>query len=292
MSRMPVDGIAYEVRVGGAGPAVLLLHGFMGRASDFAPFLPALRRTSTTVSVDLLGHGRSDAPAEPARHAVERQAANLATILDRLGLAPALIVGYSFGARIALALAVGHPGAVRGLLLESPSAGIADPAAREERRSSDEALAARIEQGGLEAFVDEWQALPLFAGDRGLPAHARDRLRAARLRNHPAGLAASLRGAGQGAMTPLHEKLAGISVPVTVLAGTLDPVGLARATDVAEAIPRARLVVLEGVGHAPHREAPARFRAILAEAARAATAPPDRADPSKSAAPTTRRSPA
>ena len=77
-------------------------------------------------------------------------------------------------------------------------------------------------------------------------------------------LAASLRGAGQGAMEPMQAELGGIGIPVTVVAGALDPTGEARARDVAGAIPGARLVVIPDAGHAPHREAPAPFARALA----------------------------
>jgi 2-succinyl-6-hydroxy-2,4-cyclohexadiene-1-carboxylate synthase len=267
VSRILADGVRYEVRTGGTGPAILLLHGFAGRGADFGPFLAELRRIATTVVVDLLGHGRSDAPADPTRHAVERQAVDLAAILDRLDLAPAAVVGYSFGARVALTLAVEHPAAVRSLLLESPSAGIPDDGERAERRLADEALAASIERDGIEAFVDRWwETAPVFASERGLPVATRTRLRADRLRNRPAALAVSLRGAGQGAMRPLHDRLGTIRVPTTVVAGSLDPIGVERASAVARAIPAARLVVVEGVGHAAHREDPRRFQSILHEA--------------------------
>ena len=266
MSRVAVDGARYEVRVGGDGPSVLLLHGFTGRGADWAPFLPALRRVATTVVVDLLGHGRSDAPVDPGRHRIERQADDLAFILERLGLAPANVVGYSFGARLALAMILDRPRAVSGLLLESPSAGFADPAERAERHRSDLALADRFERDPIESSMDAWAAQPLFDSERALSPAARARLRAARLRNRPAGLAASLRGAGQGSMPSLHRRLASIAVPTTVIAGALDATGLVRARVVAGAIPGARLVVVEKAGHAPHREAPSRFRDLLCAA--------------------------
>lgn len=264
MSRIAPDGARYEVRVEGKGPAVLLLHGFSGRGADWGPFLPALRRIATTVVVDLLGHGSSDAPPDPLRHALERQAADIAEILRRVGAAPAAVVGYSFGARVALRLALDTPAVVRALVLESPSPGIADDAERAMRRASDEVLAGRIERDGIEPFVDTWwEASPVFASEARLPAAARARLRAARLRNRPGALAASLRGAGQGAMTPLHARLREIAVPTLVVAGSCDPSGLERARSVAAGIPRALLEVVEDAGHAPHRERPAAFRRLL-----------------------------
>jgi 2-succinyl-6-hydroxy-2,4-cyclohexadiene-1-carboxylate synthase len=264
VTRVVVDGARYEVRMSGTGPAALLLHGFSGRAVDWSPLAARLRRSMTTIAVDLLGHGRSDSPTDPARHAVERQAADLVAILRRQGAEPAAIVGYSFGARVALRIAVDEPAVVRALVLESPSAGIADPQARARRREADDDLAGRIERDGIESFVDTWwEATPVFASERTLPAATRARLRAQRLRNRPEALARSLRGAGQGAMAPLHGRLAEITAPTLVVAGALDPIGAVRAGAIATAIPGARLALLEGAGHAAHRESPGRFRRLV-----------------------------
>jgi 2-succinyl-6-hydroxy-2,4-cyclohexadiene-1-carboxylate synthase len=258
------DGVAYAFRRSGDGPTVLLLHGFTGSAADWEPFRPALERLTSPIAVDLLGHGASDAPDDPARHAVERQAADLADLLRAGGAAPAHVAGYSFGARVALRLAADHPDVVMSLFLESPSAGIAEAGERATRRAADETLACLLETDGMAAFVDRWQALPLFATERALPETDRAAIRVARLRNDPRGLAASLRGAGQGAMAPLHAALPAIAVPITIVAGALDPAGLPRAESVASAIPSARLVVVDGAGHAVHREQPARLARELA----------------------------
>jgi 2-succinyl-6-hydroxy-2,4-cyclohexadiene-1-carboxylate synthase len=263
VTRLRVDGASYEVGTGGDGPALLLIHGFTGRGADWAPFLPALRRVAATISVDLLGHGNSDSPTDPARHAVERQAADMASILRQLGMAPADVLGYSLGARVALRMAVAEPDVVARLVLESPSAGIADTAARAGRRAADEQLAEIPDREGIEAFVDRWENLPLFAPERALPARHRARLHAARLRNRPEGLAASLRGAGQGAMEPLRDCLPSVTAPTLVVAGALDEAGADRARTIAAGIPGARLAIMEGVGHAPHREAPDRFALLL-----------------------------
>ena len=263
MSRIHIDGASYWVQIGGEGPPVLLIHGFTGSALDWAPFLPALQKKATTIAVDLLGHGQSDSPVDPARHAVERQAADLAAILRRLGASPAAVVGYSLGARVALRMAVAQAGVVARLLLEGPSAGIEDAADRTARRAADEQLAQLLEQRGIEAFADRWASLPLFASERLLPQEARYSLRAARLANDPEGLAASLRGAGQGSMEPLFGRLGRVKAPTLVAAGTLDETGRLRAEDISAAIPGARLNLIEGAGHAVHREAPDRFKAIL-----------------------------
>jgi 2-succinyl-6-hydroxy-2,4-cyclohexadiene-1-carboxylate synthase len=263
VTRIHIDGASYQVRIGGGGPPLLLIHGFTGRGSDWVPCLPALQWAVTTIAVDLLGHGDSDSPAEESRHAVERQAADLAAILRRLGAAPAAVVGYSMGARIALRMAVASAGVVARLILESPSAGIADAADRAARRAGDEQLAQLLEREGTATFVERWESLPLFASERALQPAARARLHDARLRNRSDALAASLRGAGQGAMEPLHDRLSRVKIPTLVIAGAIDDAGSDRARTVAAGIPGARLAIMEGVGHAPHREAPGRFTTLL-----------------------------
>lgn len=265
MSSLVVDGLRYAYQVGGYGPPILLLHGFTGRGSDWARFLPALRRRHRTIAVDLPGHGRSETPADPARHRLEQIAADLATILRTLDAAPAAVVGYSMGARVALRLALDAPGVVERLVLESPSAGIADAAERVRRQARDEALARLLEGEGIAAFVDAWQAQPLFASQAALAPSARANLRRRRLANRPAGLAASLRGAGQGTMAPLHDRLGEIRVPTLIIAGALDPTGLARARAIAAAIPDARLAIVDEAGHAPHLERPAAFRRLIVD---------------------------
>lgn len=258
------DGVRYAIADDGRGAELVLLHGFTGSGAEWDPFVPMLARLTRVLRPDLLGHGGSDRPADPARHDVARQAADIAAYVRGEGIARIDLAGYSFGARVALRLALDHPALVRSLLLVSPSAGIADPAARAARRAADEALADDLEREGIDPFVARWEALPLFASERTLPAVVQQRQRAARLANDAAGLAASLRGAGQGAMASMHGELGRLAIPVTVLAGALDATGGERAREVAGAIRDARLVVLPDAGHAPHREDPDRFARELA----------------------------
>ena len=263
MVRLAVNGVHLEVRSTGEGPPVILLHGFTGRGASWSAQLRDLARGHRTIVVDLLGHGRSDAPADPARYAVACQAQDVAAILARLDALPADVIGYSMGARIALRLAADHPAAVGRLVLESPSPGIADAATRAERRARDESLAATIERDGVAAFIDLWEAQPVFASHAELPDTARRRLRAERLANRPRGLAASLRGAGQGAEPPIEGHLREVHASTLVIAGALDAAGRDRAAEVASALPDARLEIVPDAGHTPHLERPLAFRRLV-----------------------------
>lgn len=251
------DGVAYEVHDHGRGPVVVLLHGFAGSSRTWDGVMGALG-TRRTLAVDLLGHGGSDAPC-PARHAVERQAADVAWLVAGLCDGPVDVIGYSFGARVALRLAVDAPERLRRLVLESPAAGIRDAEARAARVTADERWAGLLEAGDMAAFDDAWEAQPLFASRASSPEMVRSTIRDEHLAGNGRALAASLRGAGQGVMEPLHGRLPDIAAPTLVLAGALDPVGRGRAEEVAGLIPDARLAVIADVGHAPHIEQPPLF---------------------------------
>ena len=272
MSAIVLDGLRWEIRERGHGQPLLLLHGFTGRGSGWGAHATAFARHFRVIVVDLPGHGRTR-PSDPVRGvrpsrvSVERTADDLATILARADAAPAHVLGYSLGARIALRLAIAHPEGVRRLVLESPSAGIAATEERAARRVADAALADRLERDGMETFVDAWERQPIFASHAAMPApratrHPAARLRAERLANTPASLALSLRGAGQGSMEPLHDRLASVRIPTLVIAGALDPIGLARAEIVAAGVPGARLEIVRDAGHMPHLESQARVRSL------------------------------
>jgi 2-succinyl-6-hydroxy-2,4-cyclohexadiene-1-carboxylate synthase len=265
MTSARVGDIAFEVRETGDGSPILALHGFTGTGATWTGLGEALRGGRRVIAPDLLGHGESSAPVEPARYAIERQADDLAALLSALDAHPADVLGYSMGARLALVLARRHPGAVRRLVLESPSAGIPDAAARAGRQRDDEAFAAQLERDGLAAFVDAWEAQALFASQQGLPREVRERQRLERLSHDQRGLAASLRGAGQGIMPPLHERLPDVGCPALVIAGALDPVGLERAREVTVGLPVALLEVVSESGHAPHLEQPDVFIRLVSE---------------------------
>jgi 2-succinyl-6-hydroxy-2,4-cyclohexadiene-1-carboxylate synthase len=165
------------------------------------------------------------------------------------------------GGRLALHAALALGGQVTRLVLIGASPGLADPAERAARRTADEALADRIEQIGLEAFVREWAEQPLFDG---IPRGIAEQVQADRRRNTPAGLAAALRGLGTGAMPPLWDRLGELAAPVELVVGERDEKFRAIAERMAAALPAARLHVVPGAGHAVHVEAPGAVAEIIA----------------------------
>lgn len=265
MPSYTVDGVRFHYEVAGDGPPLLLLHGFTGSSANWQSLTGRLSARRTAILVDLIGHGQSDAPASLKHYRLPRVAEDLAALLDHMGISRTDVLGYSMGGRVALHLAVHRAERVTRLVLESASPGLADPAQRTARVRSDEALAARIERDGVAAFVDVWQALPLFETQRRLPEARRSTLRAQRLQNSPRGLANSLRGMGSGAQASLWDELTGIQMPVLLLTGQADAKFCAIAGQMAAALREATLQVIPAAGHAVHLEQPDLFcDAVLA----------------------------
>lgn len=256
------DGVSLQVVEQGAGSPLLVVHGFTGSSASMAGVAAALSDRHRVVRVDLLGHGRSDAPRELAAYAMARCTAQLAGALDALAIPRAHLLGYSMGGRVALALAAFHPERVASALLVGARAGFEDPAERAARVLDDERLADQIEREGVPAFVERWMALPLFATQRRLGAEALAAARAERLTNRAHGLAASLRAIGAGAQPPLHALLPGVQLPVLLVVGAEDARFATVARDLAHRLPRARLAVVPDAGHAAHLENPRAFAQI------------------------------
>jgi 2-succinyl-6-hydroxy-2,4-cyclohexadiene-1-carboxylate synthase len=242
-----------SVTEGGAGSGrVVLVHGFTQTQAAWEPVAAQLRARWRLVRVDLPGHGGSAG--------VRAGFAEAAGLLGECG-GRAAYVGYSLGGRLCLRLALDRPELVRALVLLGASPGIADPAARAERRAADETLAAGIERDGVAAFLDRWLAGPLFAT---LPP-ARAGL-ADRLANTPAGLASALRLLGAGAQAPLWDRLAGLRCPTLLVAGALDSKFAAITAEMATAIgPTAHRSLIPGAGHAVQLERPAELATLLDE---------------------------
>lgn len=208
-----------------AGPSLLALHGFTGAGCSWdavRAHLPASWRVSAP---DLPGHGGLATGAEdrPASFeaCVDRLAARVRSRTGHHRVEPVHLVGYSLGARLALGLLVEHPDLVRTATLIGVRPGLSG-AARAERARSDDELAGELLRHGLEAFVDRWQDLPLFASQRCLDADVLERQRSLRLGHDPGGLAWALRALSPGRMPDYRPRLASVDRPVVLMVGELD----------------------------------------------------------------------
>ena len=225
---------------------LVLLHGFTQTGRSWQPVLHALAARYRAIAPDLPGHGEF-ADRRPASFAA-CDAYLRALAGERFTLA-----GYSMGGRVALHAALSLGERVERLVLVGASPGLASAAERAARAADDAALADRIEAIGLEAFVREWAAQPLFAG---LPRGIAELAEADRMRNTASGLAAALRGLGTGVMPSLWRRLGELAMPVELVVGERDVKFRAIAERMQEELPDARLRVVPGAGHAVHLEAP------------------------------------
>jgi len=252
-------GVRLHVEEMGTGTPVVLLHGFTGSARAMACIAEGLSDTHRTLSIDLVGHGRSATPRDAAAYTMAACVAQLAAVLDELDVQAADWIGYSMGGRAALALAVAHPACVASALLVGASAGIRDPQERADRVRDDAALAERIERDGVEAFVDFWLSQPFLFDERRLGARGIAEAREIRLANSTRGLAASLRGMGSGAQSPLHDALAQLDIPICLAVGSDDVKFQTLAAELCQELPNARVEVVPEAGHAAHTDNPAAF---------------------------------
>lgn len=259
MTVVRAHGVDFNVVDHGNGPPLVLLHGFTGSSGSWWRVGHDLARHHRVIAIDLIGHGATSAPRDPSRYGFEHALDDLAEVISQLSLARAAWLGYSMGGRLALGLALRHPNRVSSLILESATPGIQEEGERLQRSAADENLARRIEEVGVEAFVCEWEGLPMWQSQRTLPVEVLQHQRDLRLRNSVTGLTNSLRGMGQGAQPSYWHRLGEIQAPVLLIAGSLDRKFAGLAGQMGIKIPDATLSAVPEAGHAVHLERPRQF---------------------------------
>ncbi len=263
MADIRVRGVSYHLDDRGAGRTLVLLHGLTGRAASWRAHFAPLTRHFRVIALDLLGHGLSSIPSDPLRYHIEEAAADLIAVLQQIDALPAALLGYSMGGRLALYTALTYPQAFSALILESATPGIREADDRAERAAKDEGLATGILTHGIQAFVDSWEQLPMFATQRTMPPERIALQREIRLANDAVGLANSLRGMGTGAQPSLWERLGELTMPVLLITGSEDAKFAAIAQEMQGAIPHARHAVISGASHTLHVEQPAQFDDVI-----------------------------
>ena len=259
------DALRLWVRDEGQGPATLILHGFTGSGLAMQGVADALALQRRVIRPDLLGHGASDAPPGAAAYQMDRCLARLRDVLDQLDVKTCDVIGYSMGGRVALSLGLAFPERVRSMVLIGASPGLAKASEREARRVADEAWAAGLLTKGLEWFVSEWMALPLFSTQARLSEASLAEAKRQRLSCRAEGLAGSLRGLGTGSMPPLHEGLSELTQPVLLVAGGEDEKFSEIAKEMQQSLRQADRLEVPSSGHAVHLEQPAFLTRALRE---------------------------
>ena len=257
MGIVEIDGyrVGYE-RVG-AGPPLLLLHGYVGDgASNWRPQLEALSDAFTVVAWDAPGAGRSSDP--PDLFGMVGYADCLARFIARLELGNPHLVGLSFGGALAIEFCRRHPDVPLTLTLVGAYAGWAGSLPPE---TAEQRLRQALELSELSP--DEFVAalLPTMFSAR-TPAAAVEGLRSAMLAFHPAGFRAMARASAED----LRSALPHIEVPTLLVYGADDVrAPMTVADDLHDAIRGSTLVRLPGAGHVCNIEAPDAFNATIRE---------------------------
>lgn len=238
----------------GDGPALVLLHGWTLDLEVWDPQAAELSRSFRVIRLDRRGFGLSE--GEPDTQA---DVADLAALLDHLGLAQAALVGMSQGARAAVGFALAHPGRVTGLVLDGPPGDLAGQDGDEDDLShADFRRLAQAE--GLAAFLAAWRRHPLMrlhAGDGQAEA-----LLAQVLARYPG---RDLLGPGPAPPEPVATAaLARLQVPVLVVNGEHDT-GRRRIAGerLAGLMPRAERSLVPGAGHLANLDNPHAYDDII-----------------------------
>jgi pimeloyl-ACP methyl ester carboxylesterase len=240
-----------------AAPAVLLVHG-LGWDHSLWRFqvAPLAARGLRVIAPDLRGMGASAKPA--ASWSLDDYVADLAALLDRLGVRRAVLAGFSLGGMIAAAFAIAHPSRTAALFMAA-----APVVSTAEGRAGTEAMLARAAALGPEAFAVEQAAMiwhPAWAA-----AHPDEvaRFVAWRAAMDQRALHAAFRSSYG---TDLRDGLRHLRVPARVLAADSDPFAAVEAMrGVASLIVGADLVVIPNAGHMVPIEQPDAFNAALTE---------------------------
>lgn len=253
---------------GGVGAPIVLLHGAGCNVEDLRELGERLAARHRVILVDRPGQGWSETRGRRSSSPAA-QAAILREVLDRIGVSRAIVVGHSFGGAVAAAFALDYPDRVAALVLLAP------PTHPDLRRLT--ALYTVLSAPIFGWLFARTLALPLaaFAFAPGLrksflpqspPKDYISRCAGFLLLRPKAFLANARDIAGLHAFLTLQATRYGtLKVPTLIVTGDRDSIVSPRvhALALAAAMPRAKLVVLRGVGHMPHHVDPDRIVAEI-----------------------------
>jgi pimeloyl-ACP methyl ester carboxylesterase len=248
-----------NVEVRGNGPAIVLIHGFGAAIDWWDEIAPALAADHRVVRIDLIGHGGTQAPA--SGYSVERQGELVAAVLDKLGLDRVTIIGHSMGGEVATAFAALEPQRIeRMILIDSP------PTVETTFTIMAEAAFAPVIGELLSHFqTDETLRRGLAQGFA--PGFAVPEKFVADLKQLTYTAFRSAHGDSVAYRTakPTYERLAALNPvpPLLALCGTEDAIVPPDQAKFFARVPGAKVVMIEGSGHSPMVEKPAKTLELI-----------------------------
>jgi pimeloyl-ACP methyl ester carboxylesterase len=221
----------------GSGPAVILLHGGLGHSGNWGYQVPALVKSGyRAVLIDSRGHGRSTRDARPFSY--ELMASDVLAVMDALRLAKAGFVGWSDGACTALILAAQTASRVAGVFF----------------------FACNMDPSGVKPF----EASPTL--NRCFSRHTKDYAQLSATPEHFKDFVEDVSLMQRTQPNYSARDLAGISVPVLIVQSEQDEfIKREHAEYLAQAIPDAEFLLLNGVSHFAPLQRPGQFNAAILE---------------------------
>jgi len=242
MQKINVNGIEFAYTRHGAGTPLVLLHGYPLDGSIWSELVPLLTDQFELIIPDLRGFGEST--TGDTASTMDTFASDVARLVDHLGFEKAALAGHSMGGYVALAFAKNHPNRVRGLGLVSSQV-LADPPERKQGRYD---TADQVAAKGIGVVVEAMTSK--LTPDERVRAFAQSVMEQQR----PNGIIGALKAMAE--REDLSTLLPDVKYPVVLVHGDADAlIPIERAREVKNAIPRAHLVELKGVGHLPMLEA-------------------------------------
>ncbi len=249
MKTVDVNGIqlAYDRR--GKGTPLVLLHGYPLDHHLWDEIAPLLEDTFDLILPDLRGFGESS--TVDSFYAMEDFAADIASLLDQLGIQETAIAGHSMGGYVALAFARLFPERVRGLGLVSSQAAADSPERKDARYKS----AAEVADKGIGSVVEAMA--PKFTADKKLQAFARKSME----RQQPAAYIGALKAMSERVdsttfLSSLRQAQGGaFRFPVVLIHGDADQlISIDQAREIKAILPEAYLIEISKAGHMPMME--------------------------------------
>lgn len=239
------SGVKLYYEAHGEGPAILLSHGFSATSQMWRGQIAALSSHNRLITWDMRGHGQSDYPEDPSAYSEDETVADMAALLDEVGVRSAIIGGLSLGGYMSLAFHLKHPERVKALLIIDTGPGYRKDEGRAGWNANALKTATRFESEGL-------GQLKAASAERAVATH-----------RNAIGLAKAARGMLTQRDARVINSLPAIRVPSLVVVGDKDTPFLAAADYMAAKIPNATKVVIAGAGHASNIDQPAAFNEAL-----------------------------
>lgn len=243
MEMIKLNGIEISYERHGAGTPLMLVHGFPLDHTLWNETASLLEGDFDLILPDLRGFGGSTTIETP--YLMSDMADDLAALLDHFGIEKTALAGHSMGGYVALAFAKKYPQKVSGLALVSSQAAADAPDRKEGRYKT----AQDVAEKGVEVVADAM--MPKLSSNAEVQAFARESI----LRQGKAGVIGALK-----AMAEREDSmpiLSSFDFPVVLIHGDADAlIPLEKAQEIKEALPDAKLVILQGAGHLPMMELP------------------------------------